>query len=124
MEKTKPLSVDEYIAGYPEEVQTKLREMRSAIRDSAPDAEETISYAMPAYKLHGNLVYFAAFEKHIGFYALPTGHAAFAEELKGFKTGKGSVQFPLSEPMPIELIKKMVHFRVQENMDQAASKAK
>ena len=89
--------------------------MRKTIKAAAPKAEELISYQMPAYKYKGVLVYFAAFEKHIGFYATPTGHAAFKKELSAYKTGKGSVQFPLTEPMPLDLVKKIVQFRVKEN---------
>jgi uncharacterized protein YdhG (YjbR/CyaY superfamily) len=90
--------------------------MRQTIKEAAPDAEEVISYKMPAFKYHGMLVYFAAYKKHIGFYALPTGHSEFKEELSVYKQGKGSVQFPLSQPLPLDLITKMVKFRVLENL--------
>ena len=109
-------TVDEYIASFPENTQTLLREMRKIILQTAPEAKESISYGMPAYKLNGKpLVYFAAFARHIGFYATPTGHAAFIEDLKKYKQGKGSVQFPLSEPLPLELIRRITEFRVEEN---------
>lgn len=109
-------TVDEYIASLPEKTQGLLQEMRKTIQQAAPEAKESISYGMPAYKLNGKpLVYFAAFARHIGFYATPTGHAAFTEDLKKYKQGKGSVQFPLSEPLPLELIRRIVEFRVAGN---------
>ena len=98
--------------------------MRKTIKFAAPKAEELISYQMPAYKYKGVLVYFAAFEKHIGFYATPTGHAAFKNELSDYKTGKGSVQFPLTEPLPLDLVKRIVEFRVKENEAKAITKTK
>src|ERR1035438_10083195 len=92
-------TTDEYIKSYPKDIQILLEQIRITIRKSAPDAVESISYGMPAYKLNGRpLVYFAAFKNHIGFYALPTGHAEFKKDLSGYKQGKGSVQFPLDEP--------------------------
>ncbi len=116
MKITKPQNVDEYITGFPKGIQKVLKQIRLAIRKAAPDADESISYAMPAYKLHGKpLVYFAGYEHHIGFYATPTGHAEFAKELAKYKQGKGSVQFPLDEPMPLDLIKRIVVFRKKEN---------
>ena len=109
-------TVEEYIDSFPEHVKEKLKGMRSLIKACAPDADESISYKMPAYKLNGKpLVYFAGYEKHIGFYATPTGHSAFKTELSLYKQGKGSVQFPLNEPLPVELIEKIVLFRVKEN---------
>ncbi|MFH0758152.1 MAG: DUF1801 domain-containing protein [Bacteroidota bacterium] len=109
-------SVEEYIDSFPEEVQILLERVRSTIREKAPGALESISYGMPAYKTHGKpLVFFAGFKKHIGFYATPTGHAAFAAELSPYKQGKGSVQFPLDKPIPFGLIGRMVEFRVHEN---------
>jgi uncharacterized protein YdhG (YjbR/CyaY superfamily) len=98
--------------------------MRKTIKAAAPKAEELISYQMPAYKYKGVLVYFAAFEKHIGFYATPTGHAAFKNELSKYKTGKGSVQFPLTEPLPLDLVKRIVQFRVKENEAKSITKTK
>lgn len=110
-------TVEEYIAGFPEDVQVKLQEIRNTILQIAPTAEEQISYKMPAYKLPGKpLVYFAGFKNHIGFYATPTGHEAFAQELALFKQGKGSVQFPLDKPLPLNLIARITRFRVDENM--------
>lgn len=110
-------NVEEYISNFPKEIQAILQEIRAAIKKNAPDAEESISYGMPAYKLNKKpLVYFAAFKNHIGFYATPTGHQAFAEELSQYKQGKGSVQFPINEPMPLDLIERIVKFRVEGNL--------
>ncbi len=119
-----PSNIDEYIAAFPTETQILLEQVRRAIREAAPEAEETISYAMPAFKLNGTLVYFAGYKHHIGFYATPDGHEAFKEELAVYKTGKGSVQFLLKQPMPLDLIKRMVAFRVKENEAKIKSKAK
>jgi uncharacterized protein YdhG (YjbR/CyaY superfamily) len=120
-----PNNVDEYIADFPEEIQSLLNQVRSTIKQAAPDAEESIGYGMPAYKTHGKpLVYFAAFKNHIGFYATPTGHAEFAKELSNYKQGKGSVQFPIDQPMPIRLIAQIVEFRVIENMGKVKVKRK
>jgi uncharacterized protein YdhG (YjbR/CyaY superfamily) len=111
-------TVEEYIAGFPQEVRAILEEVRTTIQTAAPEAEESISYGMPAYKLNGRpLVYFAGYQKHIGFYATPTGHAAFSEEMSKYKQGKGSVQFPIDEPMPLDLISRMVKFRAKENLE-------
>jgi len=108
--------VDEYIASFPKEVQQLLKDIRSKIKTVVPEAEEIISYGMPAYKYMGiPLVYFAGYEKHIGFYATPTGHHAFKKELSKYKQGKGSVQFPVDKPMPLSLISKIVKFRMKEN---------
>ncbi|MDP1803123.1 MAG: DUF1801 domain-containing protein [Bacteroidota bacterium] len=111
-----PESVDEYIKTFPKETQKYLKQIRAVIKKAAPKAEEGIGYKMPAYKLNGTLVYFAGYEKHIGFYATPTGHKEFKKELSVYKEGKGSVQFPLDEPLPIALITKIVKFRVKENL--------
>ena len=121
--KIAPSNVDEYIATFPKEVKQLMEDMRRAIKTAAPDAEEMISYAMPAYKQYGILVYFAAYKNHIGLYALPTGHQAFKTELSVYKTGKGSVQFPLDKPLPLSLIKKIVKFRVKENIERVNLKA-
>jgi uncharacterized protein YdhG (YjbR/CyaY superfamily) len=108
-------SIDEYIAGFPPEVQARLTEIRELIRATAPDATETISYAIPTLDLNGkHLVHFAAFAKHVGFYPIPTGMEEFKEELAPYKQGKGSVQFPLDEPLPLDLIRRIVEFRVGE----------
>lgn len=109
------LTVDEYISGCPEQIQAKLKELRSAIREAAPEAEETISYRMPAYKLNGVLVYFAAQKNHIGFYPTSSGINAFREELAAYKTSKGAIQFPLDKPIPLKLVSTIVKFRVKEN---------
>ncbi|SFB21750.1 Uncharacterized conserved protein YdhG, YjbR/CyaY-like superfamily, DUF1801 family [Flavobacterium swingsii] len=114
METKKYASIKEYIADFPENVATILNKIRECIQKSAPNAEETISYNMPAFKQKKVLVYFAAYKNHIGFYALPSGNKAFQEEISKYKTGKGSIQFPLNEDIPYELIKKIVEFRVME----------
>ncbi|MBL7919288.1 MAG: DUF1801 domain-containing protein [Bacteroidia bacterium] len=115
-----PENVDEYINSFPKDTQKYLKQMRAAIKKAAPKAEEGIGYKMPAYKLNGHpLVYFAGYAKHIGFYATPTGHKEFKKELSAYKEGKGSVQFPLDEALPIALITKIVKFRVQENLAKA-----
>jgi uncharacterized protein YdhG (YjbR/CyaY superfamily) len=123
MTTTKPESIDDYISGFPEDVQHLLTQVRETVRQEAPDAEETISYAMPTFRYAGKvLVHFAAFKNHIGFYATPSGHTGFEEELSAYKSGKGSVQFPIDQPMPLELIARIVRFRVGENREQAAKK--
>jgi uncharacterized protein YdhG (YjbR/CyaY superfamily) len=125
MIQVKPNHVDEYIAGFPEDIQLLLNKVRSAIQEAAPDSVELVSYGMPAYKLHGKpLVYFAAYQNHIGFYATPSGHSEFAEELSKYKQGKGSVQFPLDQPIPYELITQIVEFRAFENMEKGETKKK
>lgn len=104
-----------YVAHFPIKIQEQLRILRKLVKETAPEAVEGISYGMPAYKLNGNpLVYFAAQKKHFGFYAMPSAHAAFEEELAGYKKGKGSVQFPFEEELPLRLIKKMVSYKVRE----------
>lgn len=114
--KTTYSTIDEYIETFPEEIQKKLREIRQTIHETAPEATEAISYQMPTFKLNGNLVHFAGYEHHIGFYPIPTGMEAFKDELSHYKTGKGSVQFPLDQPLPIDLIRRIVDFRVKENL--------
>ena len=121
---TRPKSIDEYIAGFPQEIQLLLNQLRVTIRKAAPDAEEVISYAMPGYKYHGMLVFFAAYKNHIGFYATPTGHAAFKKELSVYKQGKGSVQFPVDQPLPLGLITKIVKFRMKQNSEKEKKKLK
>jgi uncharacterized protein YdhG (YjbR/CyaY superfamily) len=109
-------SVQQYIDTFPSETKVILEKIRKIIRNNAPEAIEMIAYNMPAYKMKGKpLVYFAGYEKHIGLYATPSGHEAFAEELSKYKQGKGSVQFPLHQEIPYELIKKIVLFRVKES---------
>jgi len=116
--------IDNYISGFPKDTQKFLSQLRDAIKEAAPDAEEVISYKMPAYKLHGMLVYFAGYANHIGFYPTPSGIDKFSKELAGFKGAKGSVQFPLNKPLPLPLITKIVAFRVKENLERAEIKRK
>jgi len=111
--------VENYIAQFPEEIQDILRKIRELVKAHAPEAEESMAYGLPAYKTHKKpLVYFAAFKNHIGFYATPSGHTEFQQELSHYKQGKGSVQFPLDQAIPYELIGKIVKFRVEENKNQ------
>lgn len=115
MDSPKPAHIDDYIAGFPKDVQAILEQVRATVRSFAPASEEAISYGIPTFKLHGKaLIYFAAFKNHIGVYALPSGNDAFKQELASYKTGKGSIQFPLDKPMPLDLIGKIVQFSVQE----------
>ena len=110
-------TIDEYIRTFPKDVQTILEKMRKTIREAAPGAVETISYQMPTFKLNGKgLVYFAAFKNHIGFYPIPSGVEAFEKELSPYKQGKGSVQFPIDQPVPYDLVRRIVTFRVNENL--------
>ena len=118
------VSTDEYIATFPEETQKILKKIQATIKAAAPDAEEKISYQMPTFTLHGNLVHFAAFKNHIGFYPVPTGIEEFKNELSVYEGGKGSVKFPLDQPIPYDLIGKIVKFRVKENLEKAAGKGK
>ncbi|MEL0456804.1 DUF1801 domain-containing protein [Flavobacteriaceae bacterium SZ-1-7] len=116
-------TVEDYIAIFPEATQEKLNLMRETIKKHAPNTVESIAYGMPAYKLNKKpLVYFGGFAKHIGFYATPSGHEKFQEELSIYKQGKGSVQFPIDQPLPIDLIIKIVKFRVEENQTKWAKK--
>lgn len=124
MKTIAPKNIDEYIAACLPEVQAKLQELRATIRQAAPDAEEAISYQMPTFKLNGNLVHFAAFKNHIGFYPVPTSIEAFKKELSVYKTSKGAVQFPLDQPLPLKLITRIVKLRVKENAARAKAKAK
>jgi len=117
-------TIDAYIALFPEEVQEKLHQLRAVIRAAAPEAVEKISYRMPTFYLKGNLVHFAAFARHIGFYPVPSGIEAFKTELAAYKQGKGSVQFPLDEPLPLDLVRRIVEYRVSENLAAAAAKAR
>jgi len=112
--KNEVADISSYISGFPEEVQVLLNEILAVIRKAAPTAAEGISYGMPAFKIDGKpLVYFAAYKSHIGFYATPTGHQEFAKELSKYKQGKGSVQFPIDEPMPLDLIRRITEYRVK-----------
>lgn len=117
-------SIDEYILKFPPEIQEILQNIRKVIKESAPDAEEKISYQMPTFAFHGNLVHFAAWKNHIGFYPTPSGNDAFKHELSEFKVAKGSIQFPIEKPMPYELISKIVKYRVAENIKKAEEKFK
>jgi uncharacterized protein YdhG (YjbR/CyaY superfamily) len=121
---TIPKDIDEYIAGFPKEVQDLLERIRTTIREAAPDAEEAIKYRMPTFTLKGNLVHFAAFKNHIGFYPAPRGIEAFQEELSAYEGAKGSVRFPLDKPIPYDLIGRIVKFRVQETLAAAEAKKK
>ncbi|MGQ2984947.1 iron chaperone [Flavobacterium sp.] len=124
MMMNKPNDINEYIAAFPPDIRNILQGVRETIQKAAPEATEKISYALPTFYLQGNLVHFAAFTSHLGFYALPSGNKEFQEELSKYKTGKGSIQFPLNEPMPHALIEKIVKFRVAENLEKAALKNK
>lgn len=117
-----PTTIDEYIARCPAEVQPVLTQVRAVIRESAPDATEKISYQMPTFFLKGNLVHFGAFKHHIGFYPTPSGTEAFQKELAPYKRAKGSIQFPLDQPIPYDLIRKIVEFRVKENLSKLSKK--
>ena len=116
--------IDKFIAAYPEEVQAVLNKVRATIRAAAPGAEETINYGIPTFTLNGNLVHFSAFKTHIGFYPTPTGIEKFKKELSKYEGAKGSVKFPLDQPIPYELIEKIVKFRVKENLAKAEAKKK
>lgn len=125
MTTTKPSDVEEYIAGFPKDTQKILEQIRATIKKAAPDAEETISYAIPTFKLEGRyLVYFAGYKNHIGLYPVPRENEAFKEELSAYKGGKGTVQFPLDKPIPLDLITKIVKFRVNENLLKVKKKEK
>ncbi|MDN3449623.1 iron chaperone [Planococcus sp. APC 3906] len=110
-------TIDEYIRQAPADVQEILQTLRRVIQEEAPEAKETISYQLPTFMLNGNLVHFAAFKNHIGFYPVPSGITAFQQELAPYKQGKGSVQFPLDQPMPYDLIRRIIRFRVAENLE-------
>ncbi len=118
---TKLNNIDEYIADFSKDIQKVLEQIRVTIKKAAPEAEETIKYAMPTFTLKGNLVHFAAFKNHIGFYPAPTENEAFKKDLSVYKTGKGSVQFPLDKPMPLNLITKIVKLRISSNLEKGIS---
>ncbi len=124
MVKDEPTSngIDEHIAKFPKDVQVILKKIKATIQKAAPNAEETINYGIPTFTLNGNLVHFAGFKNHIGFYPTPNGIEKFKKELSIYKGAKGSVQFPLDKPIPYGLISKIVKFRVKENLKKAASK--
>ena len=119
-----PQTIDAYIAGFPRDVQQLLKQVRTTIRKAAPGAAEAIKYRMPTYVLNDNLVHFAAFKNHVGFYPTPSAITAFKKELSRYKSAKGSVQFPIDEPMPLKLIEKIVAFRVKEVGAKSAAKKK
>ena len=120
-----PRTIDEYIAGFAQDVQEILEQIRLTIRAAAPDAEETISYKMPTFKLKGQyLVYFAAYKKHIGFYPAPVGNPEFDADLSLYQAGKGTVRFPLDQPIPFALISKIVKFRIKEHLERPAKRKK
>jgi uncharacterized protein YdhG (YjbR/CyaY superfamily) len=120
-ETKKAKDVDEYISIFPDKIQELLKEMRATIKKAAPEAEEVISYQMPAYKFYGMLIYFAAFKNHIGLYPGVSGIETFKEELSVYKGAKGSVQFPLNKPLPLDLISRIVRFRVTEKLKKSKS---
>jgi uncharacterized protein YdhG (YjbR/CyaY superfamily) len=122
--KSEITSIDAYIAGFPPDIQERLQAVRRTIHEAAPDAVERIAYQMPTFSLHGNLVHFAAFKNHIGFYPAPTGIEAFAEELARYEGSKGAIRFPLDEPLPLDLIRRIVEYRAAENTANAAAKKK
>ena len=117
-------SIDEYIATFPAETQKILQALRATIKAAAPDADEKISYQMPTFAFKGNLVHFAAHKNHIGFYPTPSGIEEFKQELSLYEGAKGSIRFPIEEPLPLELISEIVKFRVAENLNKAERKAK
>jgi uncharacterized protein YdhG (YjbR/CyaY superfamily) len=119
-EQPAPQNIDEYIADFPSDIQEILQKIRETIRNTAPEAEETISYKMPTFTLKGDLVYFAAYKKHIGFYPAPSGVEEFKEDLSAYGAGKGTLQFPYDKPIPYDLITRIVKFRVKENLKKAA----
>jgi uncharacterized protein YdhG (YjbR/CyaY superfamily) len=117
MATKKAASMDEYIAGFPKETQKILEQVRAIIKNAAPDAEETISYAIPTFTMNKTyLVYFAGYKNHISLYPSPAGNEAFEKEIAGYRSGKGTVQFPLDKPLPINLITKIVKYRIKENL--------
>ena len=120
----KPTDIDAYISGYPEAIRKLLQEIRDTIKKAAPQAEEVISYGMPAFRQNGMLVWYAAFKNHIGFYPIPSGIEAFKDELSAFKGTKGSIHFPLDKPLPVDLISRIVSFRLAENMIKESAKIK
>jgi uncharacterized protein YdhG (YjbR/CyaY superfamily) len=122
--RTGSKSIDEYIASFPEEIQKKLQALRATIKATAPEAEETISYQIPTFTLKGNLVYFAAYKNHIGFYPTSSGIEAFKQDLSIYESSKGTVKFPIGKPLPLDLISKIVRFRVAENLKRAEEKSR
>lgn len=122
MKEEEPRDIDEYIGGFPEDIRERLEQVRATIRKAAPEAEEAIKYRMPTFVLNGNLVHFAAFKNHIGFYPAPQGIEEFKEELSAYQGAKGSVQFPYDQPIPFDLISRIVKFRAAKNLEKVAPK--
>ena len=122
--KKTPQNIDEYIANFPQEIQEILQELRATIHGAAPEAEEVINYQIPTFRLKGNLVHFAAYKNHIGFYPTPSGIEKFKKELSIYEGAKGSVKFPINKPLPLDLISKIVSYRVAENLERAEKKLK
>lgn len=123
MKNNAPENIDEYIDRFPSTVQKLLQKIRKTIQKAAPDAEEAISYGIPTFRLNGNLVHFAAFQSHIGFYPAPRGVAEFKDDMTRYEGGKGTARFPLDEPIPYELITRMVTFRVQKNLEKGVKRS-
>ena len=123
-DQTAPADIDEYIAGFPPDVQKQLKKLRTTIKKAAPQAQEAIKYRMPTFTLHGNLIHFAAFKHHIGLYPAPTAIAKFKKELSPYAGAKGSARFPLDQPIPFDLVGRIVKFRVQSDLRRAAAKKK
>ena len=122
--KTAAGNIDEYIATFPPKIQKLLKQVRGTIAKAAPEAEEAIRYAIPTFILNGNLVHFAAFKNHIGFYPAPSGIEAFKKEVADYEAGKGSLQFPFDKPLPLSLVTKIVKYRVAQNLEKSKSKKK
>jgi uncharacterized protein YdhG (YjbR/CyaY superfamily) len=122
MERPQATNIDEYISAFPEETQKLLEQVRATIKKAAPEAREKINYGIPTFTLNGNLVHFAAFKNHIGFYPAPSGIEKFRKELSSYEGAKGSVKFPIEEPIPFDLISEIVRFRVSENNDKPKKK--
>jgi len=123
-DQTAPKNIDQYIAGFPKPVQERLQKIRLTIRKAAPNAEETIKYQIPTFTLQGNLLSFAAYKTHIGFYPAPAGNAKFQKQLAAYRAAKSSVRFPLNKPIPFDLLSQMVKFRVKEHLESVATKGK
>lgn len=121
---TQATTIDDYLANVPPDAREKLQEIRQIVKEEAPGADEAISYRMPAFKLHGILVYFGAFKDHVGLYPTSSPMDAFREELAGYKTSKGAIQFPLDRPLPVPLIRRIVQYRVKENLERTEQKRK
>ena len=119
-----PQTIDAYIDGFPPDIQNILKKIRALIKANAPEAEEAIKYQLPTFVLKGNLVHFGAFKKHIGFYPSPTATEKFKAELSGYEGAKGSIRFPLDQPIPYDLITEIVKFRAAENLEIAEAKRK